>query len=536
MREDKKGESISPLKKIINLYNDNEALNVVAKYGVFGVLWVMLSDTLLDMAAGDFKVYKHLQTYKGGVFVLITMVLVYILINNSVKKIQDASGESFKALKELRHLAYYDTLTGLPNRAMFVSKIKNLIDKSKEEFAIAFLDIDNFKYINDTLGHYIGDDLLKFVGDKIASEIDAPDMAARLGGDEFAILIKGFESKENVLSELRVILDSIGSTWNSGSREFFISMSIGVAVYPYDGCDFDELLKHSDIAMYAAKKEGKNKILFYEEEIQEETLRHIRMANRLQKGLEKKEFELYYQPQTDLSTGKIIGLEALVRWNIPEEGFISPSEFIPVAESTGQIYDLDRRIIENVLLQKKEWEEKGLNNIEISVNLSSKTLISSSSFSRIESILCDYDLDYTSVVIEITETAVISDIEEVIERLNALKSKGVKIALDDFGTGYSSIAYMKKLPIDIIKLDKSYINLKNSDTRDFSIVKFIVLLAHDLGFRVVAEGIETYEQLDYLKSINCEYGQGFLIGRPMCISEINAVLYENGCIASSVSD
>lgn len=535
MREDKNRENIS-FKKIINLYSGNEALNIVARYGVFGVLWILLSDTFLEMFAGDFEVYRHLQTYKGGLFVLITMVLVYILVNNRVKKIQDVTGESFKALKELKHIAYYDTLTGLPNRAMFVSKIKNLINKSKEEFAIAFLDIDNFKYINDTLGHYIGDDFLKFIGNKISAEVKVPDMVARLGGDEFAILIKGFESKEKVSNKLEMILNNIGNTWNSGSREFFISMSIGVAIYPYDGCDFDELLKHSDIAMYAAKKEGKNKILFYEEEIHEETLRQIRMSNKLQKGLEKKEFELYYQPQAELSTGKIIGLEALVRWNNAEEGFISPDEFIPIAEITGQIYDLDRRIIENVLVQKKKWEDQGLNNIEISINLSSKSLISSSSFSRIETILSDYNLDYTNIVIEITETAAISNIEIVIERLNTLRNKGVKIALDDFGTGYSSITYLKMLPIDIVKLDKSYINSKNNDIKDLSIVKFIVLLAHDLGFRVIAEGIETLEQLDYLKSIKCEYGQGYFIGKPMRIGDINIMLYENNCIVTPAVD
>ncbi len=530
MEEDKikvkngNGENISFLKRAVNSYRSKEAVNVVVKYGVFGVLWILLSDTLLEMFAGDFIIYKHLQTYKGGLFVLITMVLVYILVNSRVKKAQNALDESSKAIKDLRHMAYYDTLTGLPNRVMFVSKIKNLIDKSKEEFAIAFIDIDNFKYINDTIGHYAGDDFLKFVGNKISADIRAPNLVAHIGGDEFAILIKNFESKEKVINKLENILNSIGSTWNSGNREFFISMSIGVAVYPYDGSDFDTLFKHSDIAMYAAKKEGKNKILFYEEEIQEEILMHFKMANKLQKGLEKKEFELYYQPQIELSTGRITGLEALVRWNSSEYGFISPEEFIPVAEITGQIYDLDRRIIENVLVQKREWERQGISDLEVSVNLSSKSLISSLNFKRIEIILSEYKVDYADIVVEITETAVISNIETVIERLNVLKNKGVKIALDDFGTGYSSITYLKMLPIDIVKLDKSYINSKNNDIKDFSIVKFIVMLSHDLGFKVVAEGIETHGQLDYLKSIKCECGQGYLLGKPMRVGDINAII------------
>ena len=234
MEEDKikvkngNGENISFLKRAVNSYRSKEAVNVVVKYGVFGVLWILLSDTLLEMFAGDFIIYKHLQTYKGGLFVLITMVLVYILVNSRVKKAQNALDESSKAIKDLRHMAYYDTLTGLPNRVMFVSKIKNLIDKSKEEFAIAFIDIDNFKYINDTIGHYAGDDFLKFVGNKISADIRAPNLVAHIGGDEFAILIKNFESKEKVINKLENGIESpIGENGNliSGGEKQRISIA-----------------------------------------------------------------------------------------------------------------------------------------------------------------------------------------------------------------------------------------------------------------------------------------------------------------------
>ncbi len=218
-------------------------------------------------------------------------------------------------------------------------------------------------------------------------------------------------------------------------------------------------------------------------------------------------------------------MEALVRWNHPEEGFISPAEFIPVAEITGQIYDLERRIVEKALTQKKIWEKEGLDDIELSINLSSKSIISNLNFRSIELLFSDFDIDYQKIVIEITETAAISDLDAVIERLNTLKSKGIKIALDDFGTGYSSITYLKKLPIDIVKLDESYIGEKDS-----SIVKFVVSLAHDLGFRVVAEGIETSEQLNYLTGVGCEYGQGYFIGRPMCIEKISKLLDEKNIV------
>lgn len=509
---------------MINYFVRNQSIVIVLKYGIFGSLWVILSDSILEVFAGNFEIYKNLQTYKGWIFIFLTMIIVYILINKREKRIINATGESSKAIRELRHMAYYDTLTGLPNRAMFVSKIKNLANSSRQNFAIAFLDIDNFKYINDTLGHYIGDDFLKFMAYKMSKEIKAPDMVARLGGDEFAILIRSFETKDILINRLENIKNSIGNTWNSGSREFYISMSIGIAVYPDDGYDFDTLLKHSDIAMYAAKKEGKNKMFFYEEDIHYETIWHIQMANKLQKGLDCNEFELNYQPQVQLSTGDIIGTEALVRWNRPQEGYISPADFIPVAEITGQIYELERRIIKNVLIQKKKWEEQGLNDLELSLNLSGKSLISNSNFRQIEEIFSDCDVDYSNIVIEITETAAITHIDTAIERLNILKAKGLKIALDDFGTGYSSLTYLRRLPIDIVKLDKSYIG--NGDKKDISIIKFIVSLAHDLGIRVIAEGIETIEQYDYLRTIECECGQGYYLGQPMYIDELNELLTE----------
>lgn len=512
--------------KIIAVFSNNNALIIVMKYGVFGVLWILMSDYLLQTIAQDFEIYRQLQTYKGWFFIIITMAVVYVLIYNREKRIKIANKESFNAMNELKHMAYYDTLTELPNREIFIYEIKEHANRCNGKFAIALLDIDNFKFINDTLGHFVGDDFLKFIGSKLSQKIKPPDMVARLGGDEFAILIKDYESDEKLMDKIEAIKANIGNSWNSGIREFFISVSIGVAIFPDDGNDYRTLLKNSDIAMYAAKKDGKNKILFYEEGIHEETLGYIKMANKIQKGLDNREFEMYYQPQIDLSSGDITGVEALVRWHHIKEEYISPAEFIPVAEITGQIYDLERRIVRNVLEQKKLWEEQGI-NMEISINLSSKSLISYPNFKLLEEIFLDFEADYSNIVVEITETAAISNIEIAIERLNVLKKMGLKIALDDFGTGYSSLTYLLMLPIDIIKLDKSYINSQRTDTNDISIVKFIISLAHSLGLRVVAEGIETRSQLEYLKNMNCEYGQGYFIGKPMNVKEINEILFNN---------
>lgn len=656
------------IESVKGINPQKEALKIVINYGVFGLLWIFLSDKLLEIFADNIEIYKTMQIYKGWFFVLITMIMFFVLIAEKTKSIKSATDSAFRAYEDLKtssheqyvlekeliyqkdliqniieeapviiviwdeegkilktnsfcsktfgyeeeelsgkiwldlftsaqnkeksnlifqeiiqnselrrfefnfstktgkkldilwsnkaiktdsgkkvivsigmditerkkyeekisYLAYHDSLTGLPNRDKFSNEIDSLIDnKSLDKFAIIFIDIDNFKYVNDTMGHIIGDELLKYIAGKISSSLSSSDLASRLGGDEFGLLIKNFGSEEILLDKLERLQKDVGNTWHSGIREFFISMSMGAAIYPDDGCDGGALLKKSDIAMNVAKKEGKNKVLLYKENIHEDIMWHINMSNKLQKALDNKEFELYYQPQIELSSGRIVSLEALVRWNHPTEGFIPPSDFIPVAEETGQIYVLEQRIFRNALIQKQRWEQEGYRDITLSLNLSSKTLISSMNFRFIESILSEFDVDYTKFVVEITETAAISNIELAIERLNRLKSRGLKIALDDFGTGYSSITYLKQLPIDIIKLDKSYVKSVAAGRQDGSIIRFILSLAGDLNLTVVAEGIETSNQMEYLKNINCQLGQGYFISVPQPAETITEMLSNN---------
>ncbi|MEL7647610.1 MAG: EAL domain-containing protein [Sedimentibacter sp.] len=656
-------EEIEEVLKEINPLK--EALTIVVLYGLFGVLWILLSDNVLDMFASDMETYKLLQTWKGWFYVLITVIFAFFLIKSRVSRIKNASEDALDAYKKLidaneeqeklaneliyqkdlihsiiedapvliviwdedgravkansccnilfgcgegdidgamlnekmsaagngnftehirevlqngkvkehetsvtdrdsglrdilwsssaisheggkktivsigiditerkrfedniRRMAYHDSLTGLPNRDKFVMEIERMAEEQRGlgKFAVAFLDIDNFKYINDTLGHPTGDEFLVYVSKELSSAVKNPDMIARLGGDEFGILVTCFENEEELVSRLECIKNSLGSFWISDNREFLVSMSIGAAVYPHDGTNASTLLKNSDIAMNVAKKDGKNKSVIYKRNIHEDIIWHIQMSNKLQKALDNKEFMLYYQPQIELSTGKIVGLEALVRWKHPDEGFISPADFIPVAEETGQIYLLEQRIVKNALIQKMKWDKSGFNDVVLSLNLSSKTLISDSNFRQIEAILEDFDMDYSKIVFEITETVLISNIELAMERLNKLKEIGLQIALDDFGTGYSSITYLKKFPIDIIKLDKSFVNSITGRDRDVSIVKFILLLANDLNMSVVAEGIESADQLEYLKIINCQMGQGYYIGMPSPAEDISILL------------
>lgn len=424
-------------------------------------------------------------------------------------------------------MALYDELTGLHNREMFQKEITKLIEnkENNNKFAIVYMDIDNFKYINESLGHQAGDMFLKFIGENLLREIKQPNLVARLGGDEFVIIFNDIECKDLLLKKIETLRKNIDRTWCIYNYEFFISISIGIAIFPDNGNNINSLFKNAELAMYAAKKEGKDTVLFYKDIFQKNNLRHIELAYKLQTSIDNDEFVLFYQPQYNLLSEKIEGMEVLIRWKHPVEGFISPGEFIPLAEDTGQIYKLERIIFQKALQMKKKWEEQGFNNVSMSINLSSKTLTSDINFKELERLIKMYKVDYSKVTLEITETAIISNVDLVIERLNRLRERGLKIALDDFGTGYSSLTYLKKLPIDIIKLDRSFIKSISENKKDALIIKFLLLLANDLEYKVVAEGIETKEHLHILREYQCEYGQGFLLSEPLPEEKIN-ILFE----------
>ncbi|MDF2905913.1 MAG: hypothetical protein K0R34_1234 [Herbinix sp.] len=646
-------------------WHNNEAVSISIIYAIFGILWILLSDMILERIIPNAEEYKLYQTYKGWFYILITTLMVYTLIRNRMlllkremhktvaayAKLQLAHEEQLKVEAELiyqkrltesiisdapvfivthdenriisfnpysqkvcgyteddlrdkswmevmvspehrpkllkvfeeireknqitnyefpligkdgseinilwnsslltsptdkdqncfvtfgadiserkryeekvRHLAFYDGLTGLPNRTMFESEINRYLGQLQiGNFMIAYIDIDNFKTINDSMGHQVGDLFLTYFANCLRAEIGEPNFVARLGGDEFAILFFHI-NKDELLEYIEVIRKRISKTWSIENYQFFISMSIGVVCYPYDGKDSNLLLKNADIAMYEAKREGKNRVLFYQEKINEENFRHMTLINNLQYGIDEEQFILYYQPQFDLVTGIMNGMEALVRWLHPQEGFISPGDFIPVAEDSGQIYKLERWIIAKALEQKSILEQLGYSDVIMSINLSGKTLTSEMNFLELEQIIANAKVDYTKVVIEITETANISDVEIVINHLNRLKTLGIRVALDDFGTGYSSLNYLKKFPINIIKLDRSFIDAINENGIDTLLIKNILTLAHDLEFEVIAEGIETREQLEFLQKHFCGSGQGYLLSRPAPEDKIHELL------------
>ena len=424
----------------------------------------------------------------------------------------------------------YDRLTGLPNLNLFKSKIRELIhdhsgdlSAGRNPFAIIHLDIDHFRYLVEAFGSEAGDAVLQHVADYLNSLTEDPSYyVSRTAFDEFAIICTGVPSRKELMLRVDEILNNVCQLCPT-KYIYYITLSAGVALYPDNGENMDALMLNAEIATYLAKKSGEN-YKIYSNKLHRDIMGHIHMVNRLQEGIEREEFTLYYQPEYKLATNEIIGVEALIRWPQPTKKDIPPDLFIPIAEKSKQIYALERWIISTALNQKLTWEREGLEHIELSINLSSKTLESESNFQRIEELITSYEIDYSRVTIEITETMIITNVELAIEKLTRLRSYGIKIALDDFGRGYYSLNNLLKLPIDIIKIDRSFIKSIPEANEETAITRNILSMARDLNYMVVAEGIETREQLEYLRENDCERGQGYLLCTPLPIDQINEIL------------
>lgn len=433
---------------------------------------------------------------------------------------------------QFKSLAYSDMLTELPNRLSFELMVNDLINDIKKEnsnkkFALVYMDVDNFKHINDTLGHVSGDLLLKYIANILKSEVKSSDIIARLGGDEFAIVFKDIEDKEEVIGKIQELLKYLRRPWIIDQQEFFISHSIGIVTYPEDGESLSILLKNSDVAMYFVKKNMKDDYSFYIPEIQEENSKKIKMINDLRHAIYNNEFTLFYQPIIDLNNGKITGAEALIRWINPIKGMISPMEFIPLAEEFGLIHDIERWILKTAVTQKKQWEDMGYGDIKISINISGKSVTRAGFVNEIKELLSEAKIENDKIQFEVTETALMEDLNESTKVLREIKDMNVKIALDDFGTGYSSLTYLKKLPIDVVKLDRDFIRNISEISEDEVVAKNIINLTHQLNFKIVAEGIETKEHLEFLRLNDCDYGQGYLFSKPITKEELEKLFYRN---------
>jgi diguanylate cyclase (GGDEF)-like protein/PAS domain S-box-containing protein len=418
---------------------------------------------------------------------------------------------------ELERRATHDLLTGLANRGLLMDRLQLAAIQAKrrgQKVAVLFIDLDGFKMINDGFGHATGDQVLKLTGNRLAASVREGDTVGRLGGDEFVIVLNDQERIEDISDAVTRIMESVLRPIPIQNHEIALTCSIGISVCPDDGEEAGALLKYADIAMYKAKEEGKNASRFYTRGMNDTIVQKITLTNNLRRALERREFLLHYQPQVDLRTGAVLGAEALIRWQHPEFGLISPSQFIPLAEESGQIVQVGEWVINTACAQGVAFGKAGLPPLLMSVNLSARQLRDKNLIGLIRNALETSGLPAQSLELEITESIVMADLEGGLDILKKIKDLGVHLAIDDFGTGYSSLSYLKRFPIDRLKIDKSFVRDVTTDSDDAALTTAIIALAHNLGVKVVAEGVETREQRDFLTNAGCDQAQGFFYAQP----------------------
>lgn len=420
--------------------------------------------------------------------------------------------------EEIKYLAYYDSLTDLPNRILLDDILEKEIKKAEragQNLAILYLDLDRFKTINDSLGHSYGDFILREVANRLNFNVPESAVVSRRGGDEFTIILPNLESRNEVIELVERLVNSFAEPFALKGNEVYIKTSIGISLYPEDGNTAEILIKNADAAMYKSKEKSGTYHHFFKSEMSERNFENITLENALYKALEKEELVIYYQPQIDSRTNSIMGAEALLRWNHPLKGMISPLDFIPLAEETGLIVPIGKWVLLNACRQLKKWHSRGFVDMTVSVNLSGRQFEEDDLIAMVESILAETDLAPEFLHIELTENQIFKNTEVTLEKMQELKTLGVKIALDDFGTGYSSLGYLKNFPIDTLKIDRSFLFdiIKYKDNA--AITSTIITLAQNLSLNVIAEGVETEEQLDFLKERNCYIMQGFYFSKPI---------------------
>lgn len=431
------------------------------------------------------------------------------------------------AQDRVRHLAYYDQLTGLPNASLMRDRVNQLISSAqhdRREFSLLFIDLDNFKNVNDSLGHHVGDLLLQTIAGRIRASVREVDTVARMGGDEFVIVLPdvGVEGAQHVA---RKIIGQVTNSFGIGLHKITMTASVGIGVFPKDGGDIEFILKNAELALYQAKAKGKNDYAFFTEELNVQAFERLRMENDLRHALLNEDLMLYYQPQISMVTRKVVGMEALVRWPHPTLQMIPPDQFIPIAEESDLIIQLGEWAIHEACRQMRQWQRSGLQIIPVAVNVSAKHMKHADFYDSVESAIRKTGLDPKYLELELTERAMMGDIDKSLEVMNRIGAMGVKFSVDDFGTGYSSLSYLKHLPLDKLKIDKSFVQDIAIDENDREISNTIIQLAHGLKLTVVAEGVETHQQMAILLGQGCDSAQGYLFSRPLPSYEVAAYLH-----------
>ena len=425
--------------------------------------------------------------------------------------------------QQLLHQSNHDALTGLPNRSLLRDRLEQALrqaERYQSAVAVVLVDLDRFKFINDSLGHNVGDALLNSVAERLRDCVRDYDTVARHGGDEFALVISGLPGQGHLADQMRRILSAVSGPWCHRDVEYSATCSIGVSIYPRDGTDAETLLKNADAAMYRAKETGRNNFQFYAPDMSSKFAVRLQTQSNLRRALERNEFRLHYQPKLDLGTGRVIGLEALIRWDFPGEGMIAPNRFVPIAEETGLIVPIGEWVLRTACRQVKTLQAEGLPPVVVSVNLSPAQFRQGGLAETVGRILAETGLDPVHLELEVTESLAMHDAAKFIDELQALKNLGIQLAIDDFGTGYSSLNYLKRFPIDRLKIDKSFVCDIGQDADDAAIVKAVITLGHSLNLKVLAEGVESTQQLDFLRANRCDEVQGFYFCHPLPFDEI----------------
>ena len=429
----------------------------------------------------------------------------------------DVSESRAMALK-MSHLAQHDFLTGLPNRVLLTERLSwsiKMAQRHRKQVALLFLDLDCFKNVNDSLGHAIGDQLLQAVGERLSENVRASDSVYRQGGDEFVVLLSEIENPNDAALIAEKLIAAFAVPHRVGGQELHITLSIGISVYPDDGVDLDTVLQNADTAMYHVKSAGRNSYQFFRADMNTRAVRRLQIESSMRRALKQCEFVLYYQPKIDLASGRIDGAEALIRWQDPELGLVSPAQFVPVAEECGLIVPIGRWALREACGQVKAWLDSGLCAVPVAVNISAVEFKHKDFLAGVSQILAETGLDPCYLELELTEGILMHDVEASMSVLAALKRMGLRLAIDDFGTGYSSLSYLKRFPIDTLKIDQSFVRDIATDADDATIVSAVIGMGRSLNHCVVAEGVETFEQFAFLRARQCPEGQGYLFSRPI---------------------
>jgi len=446
-------------------------------------------------------------------------VLQWIMgIGMLIGLLEEERGEALRAAGQIQHLAFHDPLTDLPNRQLFLDRLRHALaqaQRDEKKVGVLFLDLDRFKVINDSLGHTVGDGLLRAVSQRIGGTVREGDTLARLGGDEFTLLVPGLTRAEDAARIAQKLLESLRDPFVVDGREMWVTASIGIGVYPDDGEDAESLIKNSDTAMYRAKEQGPDTLRAYTSSMNAQAVERLSLENSLRKALALDQFVLHYQAVVDVATGRVCGVEALIRWNHPEKGLLYPREFIELAELTGLIAQIGPWALRTACAQARAWHEGGHTDLFLAVNASPRQFLEGDLSTQVGQALEETGFAPNQLELEITESVAMAKAEVTIVNLRALKDLGVRISIDDFGTGYSSLGYLKRFPLDTLKIDQSFVHDIHTDPGDAAIASTVIAMARTLGLKVVAEGVERVEQLAFLAQHRCDQVQGYLFGRPV---------------------